>query len=336
MNECDQIHDRLRLVRDFINTPRSQHAIMQVIRDWHQLCSALDLVGDTTIAMSSYLRTDYPDDDGEKYLLLYGLLQALFLQQDGITHIAEALGMPMELPNDMCEVRAIRNDAVGHPSKRGFNRAQTFHFVARHSISKSGFQIMSTTADGHDHVFRHVNVIGLANKQAREVVQYLESVLAEIEKREQEHRSRFREMKLVDLFPRTMSYYFSKVLEGIEPAGHGYRECGKAHLDMIVEKYREFKAELERREELPANDWMAYSLEQIMYPLESLTEYFENPHASRLNKRDARIFALFAKDLHDEMVEIAKEIDNQYDDGNEPLPTYPEERADVPSGSAEA
>lgn len=187
MNDCDRIHDLLRQIRDFINSPRPQYAIMQVIHDWHKLCSALDLVGDTTIALSSYQEMDYPKNDGGKYLFLYGLLQALYLQQDGITHIAEALGQSKELPPEMREVREIRNDAVGHPSSRGMhNKPKTFHFVARITISKTGFQLMSTTSIGCGHIIRQIGVIGLVNKQTTAVVNYLQSVLADIQKREQE------------------------------------------------------------------------------------------------------------------------------------------------------
>ena len=130
--EHQAVHDLIRAIRDIINVPRPQHAIMQRIHDWHQLCSALDVVEDTTQAIHSYAAVEYPDDTGQRYLLLYGLLQALYVHQDGIKNIAEALGMNATLPPVMQDVRRIRNDAVGHPSKRGFKEGRTtHHFIVR-------------------------------------------------------------------------------------------------------------------------------------------------------------------------------------------------------------
>jgi hypothetical protein len=54
--------------------------------DWSFICTALDVIGDTTLAISNFLEfgleghTD-GNDFGEKYLRLYGVLNASYLQQ---------------------------------------------------------------------------------------------------------------------------------------------------------------------------------------------------------------------------------------------------------------
>ena len=57
--------------------------------DWSKLCSSLDVIGDTAQAFDSYLKIDEPESLGEKYLNIYGVLQALFIQQDAVTHFSE-------------------------------------------------------------------------------------------------------------------------------------------------------------------------------------------------------------------------------------------------------
>lgn len=55
-------------------------------KDWSFICTALDVIGDTTLAIDNFLefglegQTD-GNDFGEKYLRLYGVLNACYLQQ---------------------------------------------------------------------------------------------------------------------------------------------------------------------------------------------------------------------------------------------------------------
>ena len=306
----DRIRECLAQLRNFTI---SAGPLNKIIGERSQLNSALDLVEDTAIAMASYLRVQFPHDEGEKYLLLCGLIQVLYLQQDGLRNILEALNMPWNCPPDMREIREIRNDAFGHPSKRRSKKGEphTFHFLGPCNISNANFEIMSTKPDGPDREFRKYNAIDLVKRQAFDVVRILEGVIAEIKKQELKHRSKFRKMKLLDLFPQTMDYHFEKLHQGIDHEEQNYRELGKSNLDKIVETYSRFKSELEKRGEFPANTDF---LEMIMYPLEKLVAYFDDPNASGLNKRDAMFLAMSAWDRHRQAIERAKTIDDDYEE----------------------
>lgn len=62
-------------IRDFINSPRKQHILLQDHADWNKLCSSLDVVGDTELAIDAYMENiNEPASDGQKYLILYGIL----------------------------------------------------------------------------------------------------------------------------------------------------------------------------------------------------------------------------------------------------------------------
>ena len=74
-------------IRGYVNDPRHQQTLMSVKFDWHQLCAAMDIVDDVDLALDAYLRNSFPADDGEKYLRIYGVLQALFVQQDALGHL---------------------------------------------------------------------------------------------------------------------------------------------------------------------------------------------------------------------------------------------------------
>ena len=93
--------------------------------------SAIWVLGDTDLAISSYLRTPFPTDDGNRYLVIYGLLQAMFLQQDEVKHICEALDVKTEENSRLREIRNIRNISVGHPTHLERKPDNYFGFLSR-------------------------------------------------------------------------------------------------------------------------------------------------------------------------------------------------------------
>jgi len=78
--------------------------------DWNMLCSAMDLLEDTECAKENYLKfglsgpTKY-NEVGEKYLRLYGILNAIYLQKDAIISLLKYC----DLPNIKKEKEFIEN-----------------------------------------------------------------------------------------------------------------------------------------------------------------------------------------------------------------------------------
>ena len=81
-----RITDLEQHIRGLINAPRKHRAIFGDSAEYHKLCSCLDVIGDTELAFHAY--EEMPDDPapGSSYVLAYGLLQALVLQQDAVRH----------------------------------------------------------------------------------------------------------------------------------------------------------------------------------------------------------------------------------------------------------
>ena len=74
----DEVVSLETTVRDHINTHRYQIALIQNSNTWNQICSSLDVIGDTLLAVRSYFSAEYPEDRGLRYIYTYGLLQSLF------------------------------------------------------------------------------------------------------------------------------------------------------------------------------------------------------------------------------------------------------------------
>ena len=149
MTEIEQI---VSGIRDLINGPRKKHALLQNHAPWMMLCSALDVIEDTDCCLEAFLATDINFDsgnqglnDGKKYMFVYGTLQALFVQQDAVEHFHQALKIRYNLSRDhksvLREIRDIRNNSIGHPTKSDRQTPIAFNFISRMTIGNQGFTL---------------------------------------------------------------------------------------------------------------------------------------------------------------------------------------------------
>jgi len=298
-------------IREIINSPRKQHALLQDRAAWYMLCSCLDTIGDTELCFEAFLtkgadRSDY----GSKYLYVYGALQALFVQQDAVRNLTQALQIPYTPDPLLTQIREIRNDSIGHPTKRGGGTGRAFNFISRVSLGSQGFELMTTYPDGSTSGFKHVNIPDLIAKQRSVLMDVLSDVIKTLRREEMEHRQKFADEKLTDAFPPTIHYHFEKIFESIHRPE--YAEFGGINVDFILECVEQFKAGLKEREILEAYDSVTYTLELLDYPLRELQTYFVNSDRTHINEKDAYIFTYFARKQTDELLELAQELDEEY------------------------
>jgi hypothetical protein len=101
MSRTQSISELETEIRDFINRPRRQHELLADPASWNTLCSALDVIDDTELALEAYAKWERRSKDGEKYLLVYGALQVMEVQQDAVKYICETLGLPYSRPKEL-------------------------------------------------------------------------------------------------------------------------------------------------------------------------------------------------------------------------------------------
>jgi hypothetical protein len=91
--------------------------------DWDFICVAMDVVGDAALALESFLRfaLDGPsryEDVGEKYLRLYGLLSATYLQQEAVLKLYSLMNCPnpkaVRAELNALEIRTLRHQVASH------------------------------------------------------------------------------------------------------------------------------------------------------------------------------------------------------------------------------
>ena len=176
------LHRYAEEIRSWINHPRRAKRLRREVGRWNQLCSCLDTLQQTELAMQAYASSSSKVGSGEHFLALYGLLQAMVLQQDAVCHLDEALGgTGTAVGNDrhLQDIRKIRNVSVGHPTKVDRRDVMSHHYISRPKIGK-GFELISAFDDGRRQ-FTFVSLAQLLRKQKLSVARMLRSIVKNLD-----------------------------------------------------------------------------------------------------------------------------------------------------------
>lgn len=312
------MYEHIKVIRDFINGPRKQHHLLKNRGLWFQLCSCMDVVEDSELAIKAYFEyfeEKYENSDGIKYLFIYGILQALFLQQDSVINLCESLKISKKI-NDypkLREIREIRNDSIGHPTKRDRkNGPKSYNFISRFSLSLGGFELNSIDINEQDET-KWISIPELIADQRIYISDILISVTNKLKEEEMNHKNKFKNEKLASIFSSTLNYHFGKVSEAIYKSTPA--SFGEVSLQQIEEKLNDFKEALEKRGEIEIYDSINYEFELIDYPLNELKIFFHNSKSgieTNINEETAYIFAFFVNKQISKLKQFAQEIDEEY------------------------
>ena len=305
MNKVAELESR---IRDVFNIPRRHRNTRNDRANFNQACSALDAIGDTELALQEFKINKPKTSIGISYILAYGVLQAIFLQQDAIKHLALSLGLPFKLPDELREIRELRNDAIGHPTSRDVDRKKkikSFHHISRATLSNAGFQLMSTYSNIDSYDFKDVRFDTIIDVQSEFCENLLNNILEKLKDDENNHREKFMNNKLVDCFHSSLSYIFSKVKEGIR-SDIG-RDFALSNFKSIMEAISTFEGKLKDRGE---EESIEYIKKDLSYPTKKVLHYLEGKEAVDL--RAAEIFIDYIERQVDGLKQIANEIDENY------------------------
>lgn len=314
--KVNQVQNQIKQIREYINDRRKHYKLRQNKLLFSQLCSSLDVIGDTEEAITAFEAKDFGDSTAVHYLVVYGLLQAIYVQQDAVNNLCQSLAIPEKINNypTLLKIREIRHDAAGHPTKRDKPKSKpiSYHHISRASLGPTGFEILSFYSDG---AFEHrfIDIPGFVAEQRKYISAILSTLTGRLEAEEKAHKEKFSMEKLVNLFPQTMSYEFEKVFEGILTPSK--RKNGAICLKLIHDHYNKLIEKLKEREEYPANDVLVHEINEILYPIEKLEAFYEDGEENNLSERDAYIFASFLSNKHSYILKLLEGIDREYEEG---------------------
>lgn len=217
------------------------------------------------IMNARYTEFEYPSDVKGKYLYTYGLLQALFLQQDAAKDLSASLlnkniNFRKEYPA-LYQIREIRNDATGHPTNRGRKDDcnQAYVQITQISMHKDGFRY-AIYKDTNNFAFEeeHVDLSKCIEEQSKSMQSILAEICDLLDEEWRKHLEKFKDEKMVDIF-KGLDYARQNVLEddivaeaGLEEAANMVKRCKSA----LNERYGDwrnidcFRFEIEDIEEI--------------------------------------------------------------------------------------
>ncbi len=295
-------------VRKYINTTRYQNNLLSNSDNWNQICSSLDTIGDTLYSQQDYLSSDFPSSDGLKYIFIYGLLQALFIQQDAIHHLLEAFGIKFELTDRLKEICTLRNASIGHPTKNKIKGSTYYNYISRMSLSKTGFTLMRSFGQ-EEHEFIDIDIYKIIHDQVNDIETSYKLLDEKLKEADKMHREKYKDELLADMFHSSMGYTFNKVAEGIHSPSGSNITFALSMLRSIQKTYEKFEASLLQRGDL--NEYIKYDLNEYNYALKKLEVYLSDDD-SEMTDSDARIYHFYIREKHNYFEHIANEVDNDY------------------------
>lgn len=303
------VDEKIKLVRDFINHPWKQRLLISDKVKWDKLCSSMDVIEDTQVAINYYFQLENFDARKGGYLYLYGLLQAFFIQQDALNHLSQALFNTMidfktEYP-DLYSIRELRNDAIGHPTSR--NKDKSFHYISRISICKESFALVSSFPKIPKSESKEIQIADLQKQQERSVINMLDEVIDLLNAELLDHKEKFKNSKIRDLVPDGFSYSISKIYEGV----YSNYPLAQMNFDSVKETFEEIKNRIDERygsyEELSG---VKVVVDKINYVLQRLESWFNSKGIYENN--DAEIFVDALNDRFKELFKMIDEIDEEF------------------------
>jgi hypothetical protein len=291
------------------------------------MCGSIDALESAQLAVDAYNcpNKDRVKDVGEHYLIIYGLFQALYVQQDSVSNLCDSMNIDFKIKDietqhpELYEIRQLRNKGIGHPSGEGKGKTKNIHSML---IDNDSIELFSYTETG-EFSFAKYKISDCIEKQNQSLCGILQKVIEKMRSIEKEHKSKYMQNKLRDCFPRDPHYCFEKIFQTInliKAHGKSVPERLKSEISFalsntkdLIEGVDRFDGEIEKRG-LQGDDVVFVRLEigYSKYPLEKLKEYFCSRSKSSLNSQDARAYADSAREHILDLIKHAENLDGEY------------------------
>ena len=305
------LHKRIGEIRDLIDEPRKEHSLNQDSTLFLMLRSCIEVIEITETALESYLKKDTDSSDiGIEFLNMFGALQALYVQQEAIRNLHEAIKIPYTEHPSIEMIRHIRTDAAGHPTNRGNKKA--FNFFSVWNYEGQGLELITgypTTSEIRPPKRSRIDIAHLIDTQKSVFTEVLNNVIETLREEQVVHRKKFAGETMTSVFQIT-DHSFSTIYDIAHSPDSPRDPLVLGCVDDILKAIDKFKTGLKEREE--SDDTISYRYENLDYALQHIKKCFGNGKETHIDRKDAYIFAHFAEHEVQKLKEIAQEIDERY------------------------
>lgn len=271
--------------------------------NWSKLWTAVDNVEDTQSAIEEYSSLkDF------SRLAVYGLLQAMVVQQDAISHLEDAIKIKKpdwkKEYSGLSDIRKIRVETVGHPiSEKGLytsiSATNNLEVLEYGVWSKGGF------------VHKTISLKEIVGIQHDLLIKEINRVIKKIKADEAKHKRKHRKKSLAKLLDQT-SYYIQK-LWSFERS----RDYSRINFNFLKSRYEEFKKEIKRRYKLNKVDEHGVQIPGLVLVFQKVDKLLSRIENMVFMKRGTDEFELdvYVESLDhafEELRVMAKETDEEF------------------------
>ena len=211
--------------------------------DWNKLWSAFDNIQDSQKAIEQF-----PIDNAD-YLGVYGLLQAMVVQQDSIQKLMSALGqVPIRWSDylELKEIRDVRISTVGHPTDIKKNQKSQYR---EGDVGYSSMAINVMQSETLEYFVwsksglksKKIDLRFAINRQEDTLTKIVNDIYSAIKEKEAEHIKKFTEDSLEDALS-SCSYSISKLWSFEKD-----RLYSESAFRMLKTAYQNFKSKIAER-----------------------------------------------------------------------------------------
>lgn len=193
--------DLIKRIRKHIQRQERMSQLIPIYEKWIGITASIDVLEDSSWAIEYYVQNDYPSEMTGKYLYTYGLLQALFVQQDAADNIYrvffdEKVKWKDEYP-EAYAVREMRNDVTGHPLNRDNH---FFIYLVQMDMEKDSISYLKDDVDSKKHQSVNVNLMGSIEDSAKCINHVLSRVLEKLDSEHKAYINAHKNVKMVKIF----------------------------------------------------------------------------------------------------------------------------------------
>jgi hypothetical protein len=306
--KMENLIDLASSIRDEINRPWKQNILLQDKNNWNRLCASLDSLEDSITALNGYIDGNITESSlGFKYVIVYGVLQALFLQQDAISNIYKALSLGYKQNKELRIIREIRNSSIGHPIREDKGDFRSANYLQQFGMTHKTFRFMTFDPKKADPIFTNVDIPQLIDKQKAVMTDEINNIINTLSLENKIHKEQFMETNLVNMF-NGFDYCISKMYEVIHNID--YKDMSAICFNEVIDDIEKVKIELDKRNELGNRSGLDSVFSELKYCSMRLSKYFNN-NESIINE-ELYIYIYFFDSKVKELIEMLEEMDEEY------------------------
>lgn len=298
-------------IRELINRSEFLWNTLNQQQQLSLLWSALDIINDTEVGIGEYTALSEAHKNDGSYLLIFGVLQLLQVQQDAVKYLCETVDIAYpESEETLVTIREIRNSATGHPVLRKLKDPQSkkitdaSYLMVRATMRAKSFTLYRYHSQGAGLIQTEVDLPDLIRRQRYVLAGIMSKVLDKLKQQENEYRREHRSMTFERIFHGS-SYVAQKLFEATitnDQIVNGSSLTQK--ISTVIDK---FENEIRRRD---LREHILDEIAPMRRALHQLKEYFDG--GSCLIGYDARIYADYLKRQLENLIHVGREIDERF------------------------